>query len=84
MVEAFALGRLHAEFRELTQNEDSGFSIGLENDNWFEWSVCFTGPTDTPFEGGYYMATMRFPRDYPNNPPEMRFRTEMWHPNSKF
>ena len=27
---------------------------------------------------------LRFPSDYPNNPPEMRFSTEMWHPNSTF
>lgn len=83
MAEAFAIGRLQSEFRELVQNEDSGFSVGLENDNWFLWSVCFTGPTDTAFEGGFYMATLKFPIDYPNNPPEMRFKTEMWHPNSK-
>jgi len=81
MVENFAVGRLQSEFKELVQNEDIGFSIGLENDNWFEWSVCFTGPEDTPFEGGFFMAAIHFPNDYPNSPPEMRFKTEMWHPN---
>jgi ubiquitin-conjugating enzyme E2 G1 len=25
---------------------------------------------------------MKFPSDYPNNPPEFRFLTPMWHPNS--
>jgi len=24
---------------------------------------------------------MKFPQDYPNNPPEMQFKTKMWHPN---
>ena len=27
------------------------------------------------------MCSLVFPEDYPNNPPEMKFRTEMWHPN---
>lgn len=29
------------------------------------------GPEDTPYEGGYFMATLKFPHDYPNSPPEM-------------
>ena len=24
---------------------------------------------------------MKFPSDYPNSPPEMVFKTKMWHPN---
>lgn len=27
------------------------------------------------------MCSLVFPEDYPNNPPVMQFRTEMWHPN---
>ncbi|CAG9332672.1 unnamed protein product [Blepharisma stoltei] len=81
MVESFAIARLQREFRDLTQNEDSGFSVGLVDDNWFIWTVCFSGPTDTPWEGGFYMANLRFPEDYPNSPPEMIFKSEMWHPN---
>ncbi|CAG9320188.1 unnamed protein product [Blepharisma stoltei] len=81
MVEAFACARLQNEFRELSQNEDIGFSVGLIDDNLFNWSVCFSGPQDTAWEGGLYMATLRFPPQYPNSPPEMIFRTEMWHPN---
>ena len=72
MVEGFALARLRNEFRELTQNEDIGFSIGLIDDNWYTWTVCFSGPEDTPYEGGYYMVMLIFPNEYPNSP-EMRF-----------
>ena len=81
MVEGFALARLRNEFKELTQNEDIAFSVGLIDDNWYRWSICFSGPEDTPYEGGYYMAALNFPQNYPNSPPEMQFRTEMWHPN---
>ena len=35
MVEGFAVARLQNEFRELIQNEDSGFSVGLIDDNWY-------------------------------------------------
>ena len=81
MVENYAIARLRNEFREFSQNEDSGFSVGLKDDQWFEWTVSFPGPEDTPFEGGFFLARLKFPRDYPNSPPEMIFDTEMWHPN---
>ena len=32
-------------------------------------------------EGGFFNAIMSFPQDYPNNPPTVRFTTDMWHPN---
>lgn len=81
MVESYAIARLRIEFREITQNEDTGFSVGLKDDNWFIWTVSFPGPDDTPYEGGFFLARLKFPKDYPNAPPEMEFETEMWHPN---
>jgi ubiquitin-conjugating enzyme E2 G1 len=63
-------------------NDDLGASIGLVDDNdLFKWSVIFEGPEDTLYEGGYFKAEMKFPEDYPNNPPEMKFVSKMWHPN---
>lgn len=32
-------------------------------------------------EGGFFKGVLTFPQDYPNNPPEFRFTSEMWHPN---
>jgi hypothetical protein len=33
-------------------------------------------------EGGFFKAELKFPEDFPNSPPEMKFVTPMWHPNS--
>jgi hypothetical protein len=33
-------------------------------------------------EGGFFKAELKFPDDFPSNPPEMKFVTKMWHPNS--
>ena len=56
--------------------------MGLENDNnMFKWNIIFNGPEDTPYEGGYFKATMEFPSDFPESPPKMKFVTPMWHPN---
>lgn len=34
-------------------------------------------------EGGFFKATLSFPRDYPLRPPKMKFITEIWHPNGE-
>ena len=32
-------------------------------------------------EGGIFNAKMKFPEDYPDKPPKMKFVTPIWHPN---
>lgn len=32
-------------------------------------------------EGAFLRARMKFPDDYPLNPPELKFISKMWHPN---
>jgi ubiquitin-conjugating enzyme E2 G1 len=33
--------------------------------------------------GGFFKARLSFPKDYPLNPPKLRFETKIWHPNSE-
>ena len=46
--------------------------------NLFEWAVTVLGPPDTLYEGGFFNAVLKFPREYPQLPPDMRFTSEMW------
>ena len=41
----------------------------------------FEGPPDTPYEGGKFNVDIRIPNDYPFKPPQMKFKTKIWHPN---
>lgn len=73
---------LKKELVSLMKDESCGFSVGLEDDSdFFTWRVVFEGPADSLYEGGIFTAILKFPPDFPNNPPEMKFETEMWHPN---
>lgn len=56
-------------------------SAGLVEDNLFKWILMIEGPMDTLYEGGMFKIEMTFPDDYPNNPPVMVFKSQMWHPN---
>lgn len=76
---ALLLGK---QLAELSKHPVEGFSAGLLNDdNPFEWEICIIGPPDTPYEGGFFNAIMKFPKDYPNMPPTLRITSEFWHPN---
>ncbi|KAL9247681.1 hypothetical protein vseg_021088 [Gypsophila vaccaria] len=73
---------LQKQLADLLKHPVDGFSAGLLDDkNIFEWNVSIIGPPDTPYEGGFFNATMSFPKDYPNSPPTVKFTSEMWHPN---
>ena len=56
--------------------------LGLgDDDNIFVWELMIVGPPDTLYEGGFFQAKLEFPTEFPNLPPEMKFKSEMWHPN---
>ena len=57
-------------------------NVSLIHDNIFEWSVALIvlNP-DSLYYGGYFKAVIRFPKNYPFEPPDFRFQRPLWHPN---
>ncbi|CZR54739.1 probable ubiquitin--protein ligase [Phialocephala subalpina] len=43
--------------------------------------ASFPGPPETPYEGGTYVVDVILPNEYPFKPPQMKFKTKLWHPN---
>ncbi|KAK6180463.1 hypothetical protein SNE40_012612 [Patella caerulea] len=77
-----AVRALQLEFKKIHDEPVEGFRVKLINeDNLFEWEVAIFGPPGTLYEGGYFKAHMKFPKDYPYCPPSVRFISKMWHPN---
>jgi ubiquitin-conjugating enzyme E2 G1 len=67
---------------EMSRNPPEGVSVGLGDDeNIFNWEILLVGPPDTLYEGGFFKAVLEFPPNFPNMPPKMTFKSEMWHPN---
>ena len=82
MSSSYGAELLKRQFMELSKNPPDGVSIGLgDDDNIFEWEVLMIGPSDTYYEEGFFKAKLKFPSDFPNNPPKMNFVTEIFHPN---
>ena len=64
-------------------NDDpvEGVSIGMSDDNIFNWDILILGPKDSPYEGGIFKAKLIFPNNFPLYPPEFKFNTKIFHPN---
>jgi len=74
--------RILQEIKELHGSESDNITAGPVNDsNIYEWTATLMGPEDTPFEGGIFLLSINFPKDYPFKPPKINFNTKIYHPN---
>ncbi|ORY51398.1 hypothetical protein BCR33DRAFT_453855 [Rhizoclosmatium globosum] len=76
-----ALQALQRQYKEILQHPIPGFRVELKDENIFEWQVGIIGPLDTIYQGGYFLSTIKFPTDYPFNPPTFTFNSPFFHPN---
>ncbi|KAF7684125.1 Ubiquitin-conjugating enzyme E2 2 [Astathelohania contejeani] len=73
--------RLMKDLKNLNeQSNRSIFAIPLEDDI-MTWCAIICGPKNTIFEDGTFSLLMKFSEQYPQNPPEVKFLTKMYHPN---
>ena len=77
------LRRITKELRALEGgNYTNEFSYGpIGDDDLFEWKAIVKGPVETPYEGGKYDLTIKFPQYYPFKPPNIKFVTKIYHCN---
>merc|ERR1712100_615345 len=72
---------LAKELMRLTKEPVPGFTVEPASDDLYTWIVGMFGPPDTIYQGGYFKARMKFPENYPMDPPTMIMMQPMWHPN---
>ena len=68
-------------FTALTDPEPTTISIGPAEDDILNWTAIIKGPAETPYEGGMFHLSIKFPKEYPFRPPKMTFQTKVYHPN---
>ncbi|GLT39444.1 hypothetical protein SLA2020_136330 [Shorea laevis] len=73
--------RIQRELAELNMNPPSDFYAGPKGDKLDNWVATLTGPPGTPYHGGIFFLDIKFPNDYPFNPPEVVFKTRIYHCN---
>lgn len=73
--------RIKKEYKEVKKSKDAGVNADLVNDDFSHWKGTLQGPSGTPYEGGTFVVDITIPKNYPFEPPKMRFDTKVWHPN---
>ncbi|RCH86378.1 Ubiquitin-conjugating enzyme E2 T, partial [Rhizopus stolonifer] len=77
--------RLQKELRDLEKEPPPGITCYPKEDDITEleaYSVPdIKGPPDTPYEKGLFRLDIRIPLKYPFEPPQICFKTIIYHPN---
>jgi ubiquitin-conjugating enzyme E2 Z len=81
----FARKRILADIKNVKKNDDlekCGIHVKFNEENIYNAQALILGPSDTPYEKGFYLFDINFPSDYPMEPPKVKFCT--LHPNIRF
>ena len=73
--------RIQNEYKNILNENEYGFTVGIVDDNILHWKATIIGPTKTPYENGVFKLDIYFPSDYPYKPPKINFITKIYHPN---
>mmetsp|Transcript_32051 Transcript_32051/g.43894 ORF Transcript_32051/g.43894 Transcript_32051/m.43894 type:complete len:156 (-) Transcript_32051:82-549(-) len=76
-----ATQRLQKELRDMQRDAPQNVTAAPLQNDLYRWKATITGPEDTPYAGGIFNLTLRFPTDYPFRPPHVKFTTPIYHPN---
>jgi ubiquitin-conjugating enzyme E2 A len=73
--------RLRHELVSLIRDPPEGVSATPIDDTMKVWESVICGPPGTPLEGGVFELSLKFTDEYPFRPPNVKFVSEVFHPN---
>ena len=70
--------RILKDLNELERNSLNSHGIyhNTFEDNLYKLNVLMIGPTNTPYEHGFYFFDIEIPKDYPFSPPKVKYCTQ--------
>ena len=64
--------------------DDNGIYYVHDESNFLKGYALMCGPSDTPYEYGFYLFEILFPDNYPTSPPKLTFRNYDTSSNTRF
>jgi len=75
------LQRLKYELSNITDLQQFGISVTVDENNIYEWKIHMNGPENSPYQDGKFKLSIVFPNNYPFSPPLINFITPIYHCN---
>lgn len=72
--------RILKEYQDFMSNPPPGWSVSVSAEDCASWKAIVSG-SPGPYQGGHWLVTVDYPRDYPFKPPKVRFVTPIYHCN---
>lgn len=74
--------RVRRELEKITKQPPAGISLcTISDDNISELRATIIGVSGTPYESGVFKLDVTITERYPYEPPQVRFKTPVYHPN---
>ena len=80
MISSKAAKRVNLEINQMKTDTTEGIEI-IPTENIERFISRIKGPEQSPYENGIYDLEVKIPSDYPISPPNIKFITQMFHPN---
>jgi len=76
--------RVAKELKDIHNDPAAGITVELSDPSGASMEYLhghIFGPPKTPYEGGKFELLITMPNEYPFKPPQITFKTKIWHPN---
>ncbi|KAL0078009.1 ubiquitin-conjugating enzyme/RWD-like protein [Phycomyces blakesleeanus] len=81
MTPKILLTRLRKELTDLERDPPPGIVCYPIDDDITQLESFIKGPPESPYEKGLFQLDITIPLQYPFSPPQIRFKTPIYHPN---
>lgn len=73
--------RIKNELVDIARDPPDNVSARLIDNDWHLLEGTIIGPIDSPYENGIFKLIITLNADYPRTPPDIFFKTPLFHPN---
>lgn len=67
--------RVMNDYIDFNKSKPDGIYLWIDKKNIFQQYALLIGPENTPYFGGYFFFDIKYPSDYPQNPPIVNLLT---------